>query len=93
MARAVAELIRSDPSLTRRAAHHLSRLAEEGHGTAAGDVLEWRQLLETYAPERLRKFLVSDSSRAQRLRQSSPFLAVLSPQERDRLMGVMEKLR
>ena len=29
----------------------------------------------TYAPERLRKLLVPESSRAQRLRQSSPFLA------------------
>ena len=93
MARAVAELIRSDPSLTRRAAHHLSRLAQEGQGTAAGDLSEWRQLLETYAPERLRQFLVSDSSRAQRLRQSSPFLAVLSPHERDRLMALMETRR
>jgi len=93
MARAVAELIRSDPSLTKRAAHHLSRLAQEGQGTAAGDLSEWRQLLETYAPERLRQFLVSDSSRAQRLRQSSPFLAVLSPHERDRLMAMMETRR
>ena len=93
MARAVAELIRSDPSLTKRAAHHLSRLAQEGQGTAAGDLSEWRQLLETYAPERLRQFLVSDSSRAQRLRQSSPFLAVLSPQERDRLKALMETRR
>jgi len=89
----VAQLLRSDPSLTRRAAHHLSRLADGGQGTAAGDASEWRQVLETSVPERLREFLVSDSSRAQRLRQSSPFLAVLSPQERDRLMAMMETLR
>jgi predicted transcriptional regulator len=93
MARAVAELIRTDPSLTRRAAHHLDRLAHEGLGTAAGDIAEWRQLLGTYSPDRLRRLLVSNSSRAERLRQSSPFLAVLSPQERDRLMVLMERLR
>jgi hypothetical protein len=93
MARAVAELTRTDASLTKRAAHHLDRLAHEGQGTATGDIAEWRQLLGTYSPDRLRRLLVSNSSRAERLRQSSPFLAVLSPQERDRLMTLMEKLR
>lgn len=93
MARAVAELIQSDPTLMKRAARHLERLARDDQGTAAGDIAEWRQLLETYSPGKISRLLVSDSSRAARLRQSSPFLAVLSPDERDRLMVLMEKLR
>ena len=63
----------------------------EGQGTAARDVGEWRQLLEAYSPERLRDLLVSGTSRAQRLRQSSPFFAVLTPEERDRVLAAMEK--
>ncbi|MDP2401686.1 MAG: hypothetical protein Q8M66_06880 [Actinomycetota bacterium] len=57
---------------------------------ATGDIAEWRQLLETYSPERLRDLLVSRSSRAERLRRSSPFFAVLTPDERDRVVQAPE---
>jgi len=87
MAEGIAELIRSDPSLIRRATQHLDRLLREDQGTARGDIAEWRQLLEAYSPERVRDILVSTSSRAQRLRQSSPFFAVLTPSERDRVVA------
>lgn len=89
MAGAIAELIRSDPTLVKRALQHLNRLVHDPQGAATRDILEWRQLLETYSADRLRKLLVSDSSRARRLRQSSPFLAVLSPEERDHLTGLL----
>ncbi len=90
MARAIAELIKSDPSLIQRAIHYTNRLLHEGQGTANSDIGEWRQLLETYSPERLRKLLVSNSSRAERLRRSSPFFAILTPEERDRMLMLME---
>lgn len=93
MAQGVAELIRSDPSLVKRAMRHLNGLIHEGQGTATGDIAEWRQLLEAYSPERVRDLLVSRSSRADRLRQSSPFFAVLTPDERDRLLSLIEKRR
>lgn len=93
LARGITELIRSDPSLIKRARQHLNRLVHEGQGTATGDIVEWRQLLETYSPERLRDLLVSESSRARRLRQSSPFFAVLTADERDRLLASMEEQR
>lgn len=93
MARGVAELMRSDPSLIKRAEQHLDRLLREGQGTAGGDITEWRQLLQTYSPERLRDLLVSTSSRAERLRQSSPFFAVLTADERDHLLAKIEKRR
>ena len=91
MAGVIAELIRSDPSLIKRAIQHLNRLIHEGQGIATSDVAEWRQLLEVYSPERLRDLLVSTSSRAERLRQSSPFFAVLTPKERDQVMAEIEK--
>jgi DNA-binding transcriptional ArsR family regulator len=89
LARAIADLLRADPSLTTRALRHLDRLAQDPQGTAAADVDEWRQLLRGCSPERLRRLLVSSSSRAQRLRQSSPFLAVLSSDERNRLTTLL----
>ena len=93
MARAIAELIKADPSLIRRAIHYTGRLLHEGQGTANSDIGEWRQLLETYSPERLRELLVSKSSRAERLRRSSPFFALLTPDERDRMLMLMEPKR
>ena len=53
---------------------------------ATADLVEWRQLLQTYSSERLRDLLVSTSSRGERLRRSAPFIAVLTPEERDRLL-------
>lgn len=90
MARAIAELIKSDPSMIRRALHYTNRLLHEGQGTANSDIGEWRQLLETYSPERLRDLLVSKSSRAERLRRSSPFFAIMTAEERDRALQLME---
>jgi hypothetical protein len=52
--------------------------------------MEWKQLLEAYSPERLGSFLASTSSRAARLRQSSPFFAVLTFEERERLMDLLD---
>lgn len=85
MAVVVANMVKSDPTLIRRALQHTDMLLREGQGTANSDLGEWRQLLETYSAERLRELLVSRSSRADRLRRSSPFFAVLTPEERDRL--------
>jgi hypothetical protein len=70
---------------------HLDRLLRDAQGSAAGDIAEWRQLLEAYSPERVRDLLVSTSSRAERLRQSSPFFAVLTPSERDRVIAAVER--
>lgn len=93
MSRAIAELIKSDPSLIRRAIHHTNRLLDEGQGTANSDISEWRLLLQTYSPERVRDLLGSKSSRAERLRRSSPFFAILTPAERDQMLKQMEAER
>ncbi len=92
-AQGIAELIRSDPSLIKRVKHHLNRLIYDNQGIAVGDIAEWRQLLETYSPDRIRELLVSRSSRADRLRQSSPFFAVLTAEERDQLIASIENRR
>jgi DNA-binding Lrp family transcriptional regulator len=93
MSEAIADLIKSDPSLIRRARQHVDRLLHEGQGMANSDMSEWRLLLETYSPERLRDLLVSTSSRAERLRRSLPFFAVLTAEERDRVLKEAEMRR
>lgn len=91
MAQAIADLIRTDPSLIRRAEQHLDRLIQDGQGMATADLMEWRQLLQTYSPERVRDLLVSTSSRGERLRRSAPFMPVLTPVEREQLLGGLEQ--
>jgi len=90
MAKVIAELIKTNPSMVKRALQYTNRLMHEGQGTANNDISEWRQLLETYSPERLRDLLVSRSSRADRLRRSIPFFAVLTSEERDQMMEMFE---
>lgn len=93
LAEEIAELLRTDPTLIRRAGQHLDRLIDEGQGMATADLAEWRQLLQTYSPDRLRDLLVSTSSRGERLRRSAPFFAVLTPDERDRVLSGLDDKR
>jgi hypothetical protein len=90
MSEGIARLIEENPSLVERAADFIQRRLQEGAGTASQDLLEWSQILRTYSSRRLQEFLTSDSSRAQRLRQSSPFFAVLNAEERDRLVDHLD---
>ena len=90
LSEAIASLLDRDPSLTRRAISHLERILDEDQGAAAHDLREWYAILSQYSNERLREFLVATTSRAQRLRQSSPFFAVLNPDERDEVLQRLE---
>jgi len=82
---ALVSLIKDDPSLIRRARAYLDGLLKQDQGTANRDLNEWRKIIELYPRHRLLRFLESSTPRACRLRQSSPFLAVLSSEERARL--------
>lgn len=87
---AIARLLDSDPSLIRRALRHLEFLLEDDQGTASHDLREWRDILTHYSTQRIKDFLVSDTPRAKRLRQSSPFFAVLDHGERDAVAAAAE---
>ena len=89
-AESISSLLNHDPSLVRRALRHLDRLLTEEQGAAEHDLREWKAILESYSLKRLQDFLVSPSSRAVRLRQSSPFFAVLTADERDRVLEFLE---
>lgn len=81
----VAELIQRDPTLVSRARRHIDRLLTTPRGAASQDLKEWRDILGTYSLNRLVSFLSSASERAIRLRQSSPFWAVLTDDEQARI--------
>lgn len=84
---ALATLVRENPSLISRAQKHLDRLLQGEQGSARRALEEWRDILQTYSQSRLLRLMTSSSARALRLRQSSPFLAVLSAKELDRLLA------
>jgi len=90
LSRSLAEVIEQDTSLLRRAKEHIDRLLKEEQGAAARDIKEWRDILELYPIQRLSRFLTSSSERANRLRQSNPFFAILNPDEQARLVNGLE---
>jgi len=90
LSRKLGEAIQQDTSLVRRAIEHVDRLIKEGQGTATRDIKEWRDILEMYSIQRLSRFLTSSSERANRLRQSNPFYAILDPEEQSRLVNGLE---
>ncbi|MHC4457624.1 MAG: DUF7342 family protein [Planctomycetota bacterium] len=87
LSRKLAEAIEHDASLVRRAKEKVQRMLKKDHGSATKDIEEWRDILESYSIRRLSRFLTSTSERANRLRQSNPLFAILSPNERNRLLN------
>jgi predicted transcriptional regulator len=90
LSQCLAKAIEKDTSLIRRAKDHVDRLLKGDQGTAAGDIMEWRDILDTYSVQRLARFLTSSSQRANRLRQSNPFFAILNTAERARMTEELE---
>lgn len=90
LSEAIASMLDRDPSLLVRAQRHVELLLQDDQGPAAHDLAEWRNLFVHYSPQRIKEFLISDAPRAIRLRQSSPFFAVLNADERDQLIAMVE---
>jgi DNA-binding Lrp family transcriptional regulator len=90
MSRKLAEAVENDASLVRRAKEHVDRLLQKDQGLATRDITEWRDILRLYSIPRLSRFLTSSSERANRLRQSNPFFAILNSDEKARLINGLE---
>jgi len=90
VSQSLAKAIEKDTSLIRRAKDHIDRLLNSDQGTATGDIMEWRNILDSYSIKRLARFLTSSSERANRLRQSNPFFAILNTAERARMIAELE---
>lgn len=87
----LAKAIQQDRSLLRRARKHIDSLLKDDQGMANRDLVAWRDILDMYSVQRLSRFFTSSSERANRLRQSNPFFAILNADERARLTNDMER--
>jgi hypothetical protein len=76
---AVAARLEAHPELLDVARRNLARWLS--HGTQ-GALLEWQALLDRVSVSEVVTLLRSESETAARLRQSSPFAGVLTPEER-----------
>jgi len=83
LALAIAAKIRRDPGLIAMAEDHVKRRARNASPGERRELAEWLRILSTMSPARLQRFLVEDSERALRLRQTLPALHLLSPAERE----------
>lgn len=78
-------LLEEELSLLMRAREHLGHQLENRDPRNGADLWEWRKILDTYPLPKLLHFLKSDSPLAVRMRKSSPFPAILSEGERERM--------
>ncbi len=83
LAVALAAKIRRDPGLIAMAKERVRRRMQDASPRERRELEEWNRILLTMSPARLRRFLLEDSERAIRLRQTLPALNFLSPAERD----------
>ena len=87
LARAIAERIRRDPSVVEDARRYIARRLAAASSGEQLELREWNALLSTKSTARLTRFLTEASEQATRLRQSLPFLDVLSPEERRAILA------
>ena len=93
---AVAEKLRQDAKAGLQIARdNLNRwLASESFaGSERIALLEWREIIETHAPEEIIKIILQDTDEGQRLRSSSPFAGVLTEAERERIWSECAEIR
>ncbi len=86
IARAIADRLAEDPSLVSAARDFVARRMRDASPRERNDLDEWQRLLERLSVQQLRNFLVHSGERATRLRQSLPFVEVLSNDERHSIL-------
>jgi hypothetical protein len=91
---AVAKRLRAEPkAVLERARQNLDRWTE-GDTFGPGDLAsleEWRQILDEEGVGRLIEIMTDPSDEGQRLRSSSPFVGVLSPELRLEILAACEQ--
>jgi hypothetical protein len=79
--RTVADMLRHDPSLLERAKDNIKRWTVGRDLDKKNPYLEWLDLLDG-SPEQIFELLESQSEKAVRLRQSTPFTGILPDNKR-----------
>ncbi len=86
LAQYVAEKLLKDPAAQHQARDLVARRMQVASEHERHSLEEWHAILDTMSAARLNRFLTDDGERATRLRQSLPFLGLLSPKEREDLV-------
>ncbi len=89
---ALAALLAENLSVLRRARENVQGKLRSGANGNGPELWEWQKILDTFSLPKLLHFLESDSPRAERLRECSPFPAVLSEEERTRLEELAQRV-
>ncbi|MGB5674463.1 MAG: winged helix-turn-helix domain-containing protein [Gemmatimonadota bacterium] len=86
LAEAVADRISKNPDLVRKAAEHVRRRLKSASAHEGHDLTEWLDVLEHKSTNQIRKLLLDTGERGIRLRQSLPFVNVLTESERSSIL-------
>jgi len=79
----IADRLARDPSLVARARAQLHARWRKASPRERKELDEWRRILDTATPARLRKVLSDSGERGTRLRQTLPFLGLVSKDDRN----------
>lgn len=86
VAEAISEMLPTDPSLVDRALEWIDGRLATASEREAHELREWRRILSRLSVPQIQAFLTEESERADRLRQSLPFVGALSRTERAELL-------
>ena len=78
----IAKRIAEDSAIVDRAVEWIDQRAGAESGRSTRALEEWRSVLTTLSSRQVEALLVEESERADRLRQSLPFVDVLTPEDR-----------
>ena len=88
IANLIAAKLTHDPELILRAREFIDRRFPLAGDTERLSLLEWKGLLDSLTPGQVAAVLREESARADRLRQSLPFVGVLTEAERTEAVGI-----
>jgi hypothetical protein len=91
MCRAIVKRIRRNPRLMRIPRANLQRWRKRNRGLAQAQ-REWEMILKRHPTERILEILTQENDEGQRLRQSDPFVGILSEKERLAFFRLDEKV-
>lgn len=87
LAVAMAAKLKWDPSLLRVARDHIRERAGRASAAERKELAEWLRILDAMSAAQVQRFLLDDSEKAVRLRQTLPALNLLTPAEREAVMA------
>ncbi len=78
----IAKRLAEDPAIIDRAVEWIDQRGQQVPDPSKRELQEWRSVLTNLSPRQVEALLLEKSERADRLRQSLPFVDVLTPEDR-----------